>query len=99
MAQKGAAASLETKCVGEVAQEMPGQRLPGTLDAVNSYRVSVMAATSALCFTRRYALFIFISVVEGSRTGTTVQNSESCGGRTVPEGAFFFCPSRNLSFP
>lgn len=53
---------------------------------------------SALCFALRKALFAFISATEG-RTGTTMQNKESRGGRAVPDGAFFFWPNRNFSFP
>lgn len=58
-----------------------------------------MAVVSTLCLALRSALFIFTSAKAGRRTGTTVQNRESRGGKTLPDGAFFFCPSRNLSFP
>lgn len=65
---------------------------------IHTHLESIVTIMSALCFAFKNALFIFISVTEGS-TGATMQNKESRGGKAVPDGVFFFCPNRNFSFP
>lgn len=52
-----------------------------------------------LFFPRIIMFFIFISVIEGSRRGTPMQNRASWGGIRAPEGDFFFWPWRNFSRP
>lgn len=52
-----------------------------------------------LVFPRINMFFIFISEMEGSRSGTPVQNRASWGGIRAPEADFFFWPWRNFKRP
>lgn len=52
-----------------------------------------------LFFPRIKIFFTFISVMEGSKRGTAMQNRPSWAGTSVPEGDFFFCPWRNFNRP
>lgn len=80
--------------------ERTGRTRPQAGAAACTHFASVAGAASGLCFARGNgnAPLVFISATDG-RTGTTMQNSESRGHRPVPDGAFLFCPNRNLSFP
>lgn len=52
-----------------------------------------------LFFPRIKIFFTFISVMEGSKRGTAMQNRPSWAGTSVPVGDFFFCPWRNFNRP